>query len=223
VNKYTIIPSSLEYKAAPSVDQKITISLDDQSQQLTDYERNTTISLAQVFDDERQASTVFRPTFKLTYLYANTYTGTTTYLPFQYNLYYVGAEQSTATGIWNGYPQYYEFDFFRPNIKDQHIVYKSKSAYTYNWTYYISYAYSNNYDKKLSYTLNNSSQFWVASEGIPFSINNGTQNGSGIISFQCISPHGLTIGEYVELSFFYNNSNLFQVKRFQILWRKYRE
>ena len=32
-----------------------------------------------------------------------------------------------------------------------------------------------------------------------------------MISFQCIAPHGLTVGEYVELSFFYNQVNLFQV------------
>jgi hypothetical protein len=42
--------------------------------------------------------------------------------------------------IWKGFPQYYEFDFYRPNITDQHITYEAKSAYTYNWTYYVSYA-----------------------------------------------------------------------------------
>jgi hypothetical protein len=32
-----------------------------------------------------------------------------------------------------------------------------------------------------------------------------------VIAFQCISPHGLSVGEYVELSFSYNNIKLFQV------------
>ena len=85
MNKFTIIPSNLEYKAAPAVDQEISFTIEEQSQQLIEYDRNSTISLAQVYDDERQACTIFRPTFKLTYLYANTYTGTTDYLPFQYN------------------------------------------------------------------------------------------------------------------------------------------
>ncbi len=67
------------------------------------------------------------------------------------------------------------------------------------------------FHKKLSYELNNSSFNWIASEGIPFSIYNGTQNGSNVIRFQCVAPHGLTVGEYVELSFFYNQTNLFQV------------
>jgi len=211
VNKYTIIPSSQKYKSAPFVDQEISISLEQQSQQMVEYDRSQSISLAQVYDDERQGSGIFRPTFKINYLYANTYTGTTQYVPFRNTLYYVEPEQSSVSGIWKGYPQYYEFDFYRPFIDDQHVAYKAKSAYTYNWTYYISYGYNNNYDKILSYNLNNSSYNWIASEGIPFSINNGTQNGSNVIRFQCIAPHGLTVGEYVELSFFYNQTNLFQV------------
>ena len=211
MNKYTIIPSSQEYKSAPFVDQEISVTLEQQSQQMVEYDRSQSINLAQVFDDERQSSTIFRPTFKVNYLYGNTYTGTTRYVPFQNTLYYVEPEQSSVSGIWKGYPQYYEFDFYRPYVNDQHILFQAKSAYTYNWTYYISYGYNNNYDKELSYDLNNSSHNWIASEGIPFSINNGTENGSNVIRFQCVAPHGLTVGEYVELSFFYNQTNLFQV------------
>ena len=211
MNKYTIIPSSQQYKSAPFVDQEISVELEQQSQQIVEYDRSQSISLAQVFDDERQSSSTFRPTFKVNYIYANTYTGTTEYVPFKNNLYYVDSIQSTVNGIWKGYPQFYEFDFYRPRITDQHIEYKPKSAYTYNWTYYISHAYSNDSTKQLSYELNNSSYNWIASEGIPFSIINRTQNGSNVISFQCITPHGLSVGEYVELSFFYNQINLFQV------------
>jgi hypothetical protein len=211
LNNYKIIPSNLEYQSAPSVDQEISISLEEKSQGITEYDRSSTISLAQVYDDERQVCLIFRPTFKVTYLYGNTYTGTTTYTPFQYNLFYTQPEVSKASGTWRGLPQYYEFDFFRPNITDQHVDYKAKSAYTYNWTYYLSYGYTNNYDKQLYYSLNNTSLTWTASTGIPFVINNSTQNGSPIIAFQCIAPHGLTVGEYVELSISYNNKKLFQV------------
>jgi len=211
VNKYTVIPSSQKYKSAPFVDQEISITLEQQAQQIIEYDRSQSINLAQVYDDERQSSYTFRPTFKITYIYENTYTGTTEYIPFKNTLYYVDPIVSIVNGIWKGFPQYYEFDFYRPNITDQHIDYKAKSAYTYNWTYYISYPYSNDYNKPLSYELNNSSLNWIASDGIPFSILNRTQNGANVISFQCIAPHGLTVGEYVELSFFYNQVNLFQV------------
>ena len=172
MNNYTIIPSNLKYKGAPSVDEKLSISLDQTSQQITEYDRSATISLAQIYDDERQACTVFRPTFKVNYLYDNTYTGTTTFLPFQYNLYYVNPEQSFVSGTWKGFPQFYEFDFFRPIVDNQHFPYKTKSAYTYNWMYYLTYPHSNNYKKKLAYYASTWADTWIAEEGIPFSIEN---------------------------------------------------
>jgi len=187
------------------------LSLEQQSQQITEYDRSQSISLAQLFDDERQSCTIFRPTFKVNYLYSNTYTGTTSYVPFRNTLYYVDPINSKLNNVWKGFPQYYEFDFYRPDVSDQHIRYQAKSAYTYNWTYYISYPYQNNYNKQLSYNLNGTSLTWTASEGIPFYINNSLQNGNNVIAFQCISPHGLSVGEYVELSFSYNNIKLFQV------------
>jgi hypothetical protein len=213
MNNYTIIPSNLKYKGAPSVDEKVSISLDQTSHEITEYDRSATISLAQVYDDERQGCTVFRPTFKVRYLYDNTYTGTTTFLPFQYNLYYVNPEQSFVSGTWKGFPQYYEFDFFRPIVDNQHFPYKSKSAYTYNWMYYLTYPHTNNYKKKLVYysDIPNGDMDWLAEEGIPFIIENIEINGNGLISFKCIGSHGLTPNEYVELSLTYRNSNIFQV------------
>jgi hypothetical protein len=212
VNKFTIIPSNFLYKSAPFVDEKISISLDQTSQQTIEYDRSSTISLAQTYNDERQGTQIFRPTFKVTYLYGNTYFGTTDYLPFQYNLYYLNAEQSVVSGLWKGYPQYYEFDFYRPPVDDQHIDYKSKSAYTYNWNFYLSYAYKNNYDKKMTYNTTSSTNInWVASDGIPFTILNSTSDGDGVIRFECIASHGLIVGEYVELSLTYRNSKIFQV------------
>ncbi len=211
MNKYTIIPSGLEYKSAPAVDQEISLSLEQQSQQITEYDRSQSISLAQIYDDERQLNNIFRPTFKVNYFYANTYTGTTNYTPFVNTLYYADQIASMDNKIWKGFPQYYEFDFYRPDVSDQHITYRAKSAYTYNWTYYVSYPHKNNYDKQLSYTLNGTSLTWYANQGIPFYIKNNVQNGNNVISFQCISPHGLSVGEYVELSINYNNIKLFQV------------
>jgi hypothetical protein len=207
MNKYTIIPSSLQYKSAPFVDQEISLNLEEQSQQITEYDRSQSISLTQLYDDERQTCTIFRPTFKLNYLYSNTYFGTTEYIPFKNNLYYVNSEQSAVSGVWFGYPQYYEFDFYRPDVTDQHIRYQAKSAYTYNWTYYLSYPYRNNYDKKLNSVFGN----WIASEGIPFRVGLTSQNGNSLVSFECATSHGLSVGEYVQLSFSYDTNNLFQV------------
>jgi hypothetical protein len=212
MNKYTIIPSGMRYKGAPSLDEEISLTLQEQSQEITEYDRTSTLNLAQIYDDERQTSTIFRPTFKITYLYDNTYTGTTTYLPFEYNLYYSDAVASKQSGVWRGFPQYYEFDFYRPNVGDNHFQYKAKSAYTYNWTYYLTYPYENDSNRQLTYySTTNNDVNWIASSGIPFSIINTTQNGNGLVSFVCVAPHGLTIGQYVELSLTYRNSNIFQV------------
>jgi hypothetical protein len=212
MNKFTLIPSGQRYKGAPSIDEEVSVTLQEQSQQLTEYERSQTINLAQVYDDERQICTVFRPTFKVTYLYDNVYDGVTTYQPFEYNLYYTDPSKSKQSGIWKGFPQYYEFDFYRPNVNDSHFSYKSKSAYTYNWMYYLTYPFKNDYEKELTYYSSDDNNItWVASQGIPFTIQRTTQNGNGLISFICIAPHGLTPGEYVELSLTYRDSNIFQV------------
>ena len=212
MNKYSLIPSSQRYKGAPALNEELTITLQEQSQEITEYDRTSTLSLAQVYDDERQTNTIFRPTFKVAYLYDNTYTGNTTYLPFQYNLYYTDPISSKQSGIWRGFPQYYEFDFYRPNIGGNHFQYKAKSAYTYNWMYYLTYPYENDGNRQLTYfSRTNNDVNWIASSGIPFSITSTTRNGNGLVSFVCIAPHGLTIGEYVELSFSYRGSNIFQV------------
>jgi hypothetical protein len=207
----TIIPSSKKYKSAPYVDQNITLPLEGNLQLITEYDRSYTVGLAAVYDSERQASSKFRPTFKINYIYNNTYTGTTNYLPFRDNLYYVSEITSLANSVWVGYPQYYEFDFFRPFVDDKHFNYVSKSAYTYNWMFYITYPYENEYNKKLNFLLNNSSYNWTARDGIPFTLKKSTQNGSNILSFECIAEHGLSVGESVMLSVSYGITNVFEV------------
>lgn len=206
-----IVPSGQSYKSAPLNDQEVILVLDGKNKNIVEYERLQTVSLAQVYDNERQESTIFRPTFKLQYVYDNTYTGTTNYIPFRNELFFINPEVSVFNNIWTGYPQYFEFDFFRPQTEYQNFPYETKSAYTYNWSYYITYACENDYEKQMYFTLDNTSLNFKAKEGIPFIINNITLNGNDIVSFKCIAPHGLTIGESVELSFKYNDNNLFEV------------
>ena len=207
----TLIPSSKKYKSAPYVDQDITIPLEGNLKLNTEYDRSYVVGLATVYDNERQSSTQFRPTFKINYLYDNIYTGTTNYVPFRNNLFYVGQTTSIINSVWVGYPQYYEFDFFRPDLNDGHLNYISKSAYTYNWVYYITYPFEHDYNRKLNYLLNNSSYNWVAKDGIPFTVKLSTQNGNNILSFECIAEHGLTVGESVQLSVSYGITNIFEV------------
>ena len=59
MNKYTIIPSSQQYKSAPAVDQDIDISLNQKTRLLTEFDRSASINLEQIFDNESQAITDF--------------------------------------------------------------------------------------------------------------------------------------------------------------------
>lgn len=206
-----IIPSNLKYKSAPTTDQRITISFDNTQKNMIDFDRNKTVNLAEVYNQERQNSTIFRPTFNLTFLYSNFYTGTTNYVPFRNNLFFVDNRNSLSTGIWKGFPQFYEFDFFRPDVNDGHFTYLPKSAFTYNWSYCLTYVSGQNYDKVLSHNLKTAVQTWRAKEGIPFRIQNIVSNGNKVISFECIASHGLQVGESVELSISYKGKRVFEV------------
>jgi hypothetical protein len=214
MNKFEIVPSSLSFKSAPIVDQQVNIELNQTQKELTQYVRNNSLSLEQLYQDERQASSRFRPAFKIQYLYDNTLTGTTGYYPFKNNLYYVEPTQSKLSGIWKGFPQYYEFDFFRPRIDDGHINYRASSAYTYNWTYYLSYAAENDFTKPMQATYQGETINWVSGDGIPFIVFKSTQGGANIISFQCLMPHNLTIDNFVELSLTYEGENVFGIFSF---------
>lgn len=213
-----IIPSKLRYKSAPSVDQQIAFSLNEESKQITEYDKNVTVSLAQVYSDERNSSQKFRPTFQINYLYDNPYTGTTQYVPFRDFLFYFKAEETFNSGNWFGYPQFYEFDFFRPKVNDGHFLYNSKSAFTYNWDYYITYPFENDYTKRLRSYVGNTLFVWTAEDGIPFEVTNIDVNGNTLISFNCLCPHGLNAGESITITtpnfLGYNGIKTFEVFSF---------
>lgn len=199
MNRYRIIPSGLSFESAPLIDQQVQLSLEQQAQSMVEFDRTTNVSLAEVYDQERQSCTVFRPTFKMTYVYDNVLTGTTEYPKFRNEMYYVNPQISIFSNVWYGYPQYYEFDFYRDDINDTHINYKAVSAYSYNWDYYITYPSQNVSDKRITASLYGSFFDWNVSDGIPFKIRRTSENGAGLISFECICPHGLNVGESVEI------------------------
>jgi len=224
-----VVLGTLRYKSAPETTLALQIPFVQTAKENIEFDRNINISLAQVFDNERQASSVFRPTAKFSMLFKNAYTGKTNYEPFENNLYYVATsklaklqcETSAGSVAWEGFPQYYEFDFIRNDYNvsgytlppNNHLNFVSKSASTYNWNHFISYPYNNVYNKQMSY-FNSKTQNvinWVSGDGIPFSIVNMTEGGDKIVSFVCPVKHGLTPGEYVELSFSYLGDKRFEV------------
>jgi len=122
---------------------------------------------------------------------------------------------------WEGFPQYFEFDFIRNDNNNvgytqppnNHLTFVNKSASTYNWTHYLSYAYDNVPNRPMQAVdqETSTSWSWVASDGLPFIIKTGNDNQGRVIAFRCVMPHGLSVDEFVRLSFDYNGEYIFQV------------
>ena len=235
---YRIILSTERYASAPKTDQAINIPFRQSMKEIIEFDRSIDLNLVDVFDQERQSCTIFRPVTKFTILFENAFTGSTKYTPFRDNLYYtnpiknaksyypsgnvpLGSTPTNQAIPWDGFPQYTEFDFIRndnDNIgytypPNNHLNFKNVSASTYNWSHYISYPYTNVYNKTLfavepDSTIN---WTWVASDGIPFYIVEGSDKFMTNITFKCPVEHGLTVGEFVYMSINYNGNEMFQV------------
>lgn len=226
-----IVLGSLRYKSAPDTTIGLKVPLIQTFKENIEFDRTINIELQQVFNDERQKSTIFRPTGKFELLFMNSYTGSTNYVPLENNLYYVNADiaasiqcQSGTTIAWSGFPQYNEFDFIRtdynvsgytiPNSNGEfHRLFIPKSASSYNWNFFMSYAFENDYNKNLSavepktgINLN-----WISGDGIPFVVQNTTSRGLDIVALRSPIKHGVSVGEFIKLSFSYVGTDTFQV------------
>ena len=224
-----VVLGSLRYKSAPDTNLMFNVPLVQTNKENIEFDRNINIDLQQVFDDERQKSDTFRPACKFSLLFNNSYSGSTNYVPLENNLYYVNAVAAAKiqcvynpqTVLWSGFPQYNEFDFIRTDYNvsgytqppNNHITFIPKSASSYNWNFFVSYAYDNDFTKRLEAIDHKSGQLlqWISGGGVPFIIINTTFNGQNLVSFRCPVKHGLSIGEHVKLNFSYIGIDTFQV------------
>lgn len=216
-NSYRVVRPEDQYKAAPDSDININTNLSQTQVDLIDYDRTVTVNLSTLFDGERQESKIFRPTLKISYIYENNLVGATEYEILRNELYYVNPELSlpllNGNGIWSGLPSYQEFEFIRTDVDTNQVNFVTKSASSYNWSVTLSYPYENDSSVPMEYYFQDGSSLpsWVSGDGIPFTIENSVFNGMPTIQFKCIVDHGLSIGEYVELSFDYEGITTFQV------------
>jgi hypothetical protein len=216
-----VIKSNQRYKGAPEVDYQVPASLDQNTKLLIETDRTILLSQSELFDSERQLSTTFRPTFKVDFLYKNNYTGTTSYNPFKNNLYIINGEKSLAerlagvTETWYGLPQFSEFDLIRFDATNTHIDFKSESATTYNWDYYITYSHGSDTQYNMRWYQNSNGNLlanFLCSDGIPCTLSAVTINGANYFRFTCPVKHNLLPGEYVQFqSTTYNNNSYFEV------------
>jgi len=213
VSSYLIVKPDLQYKAAPNTDIGIQTELLQTQSEVVDYDRTVSLNLITVFDGERQKSTTFRPTIKISYLYENNLVGYTDYDVYKNSLVYINPEISVINGSWSGLPTYQEFEFIRTDIDNKQIPFVTKSASSYNWNIVMSYPYENDYNVPMQYFFKNGTSInpWKSGDGIPFYIVLGSERGLPVVQFNCPVEHGLLEGEYVELPFTYNDVNTFQV------------
>lgn len=235
----SIIESTLRFQGSPKQDQQLNISLSQKQKELVEFDRTVDLDLSEVFDEERQRSFNFRPVSKFMVIFENSYTGSTDYVPYRDNLFYTNAVNNASsyypqgnvpsvpplptnqTIPWDGFPQYPEFDLIRTDNDvlgytlgaGRHLDFKSVSATTYNWSHYLSYAFDNDYNKKLyAKDLNKNLDWnWTSSQGIPYFILVGSEQSNQVITFKCPVTHGLSVGEFVLLSTNYNGNSFFQI------------
>jgi hypothetical protein len=214
-----IVLGSLRYKTATNTNLSIPTPLVQTAKTLQEFDRSIDINLAQLFKDEREKSTIFRPVCKFALIFDNAYSGSCPYTPLENNLYYTNETQNTIDQCkqnpdaidWNGYPQYNEFDFIRNDYNTSgyttpdsngmvHINFVSKSASTYNWNHFISYPYLNVPGKLLQYFDETTSpptfnQF-RAFEGIPFIVRVDDSNSNSIVPGNDLMMNGNRIIEF---------------------------
>lgn len=219
-NEIRVVLGSLRYASNTNKSVWVQAPLFSNMRQYVEGDRNILVDQQVIFDNERQGSDKFRIAGKITNIIDNSITGKTSYTPFKNDLYYTNPVQNAINSInnpslaWDGYPQYNEFAISRSNGINGHIPFVSKSATTYNWSFYMSYVFSSTTSQKMSYTnekfgvTNNS---FVCGDGIPYVIESGTSNGKPLVYFYCATNHNLLPGQYVELSTPINNKNVFVV------------
>jgi hypothetical protein len=209
-----IVLGSKRNATTPNRDVELQVPLFGDQNSYTENDRTVLINLQDRFNLERQKSDKIRLSGKLVNLFDNTLSGKTNYTPFKNNLYYLNPEESIVTNVWQGFPQYSEFTFGRSQGIEGHIPFVPKSANTYNWTVYASYAYSSTTAQTMSYTDERNGvtiNSFLCSDGIPFVMKKGSYNGKKVIYFYCGTNHNLSVGQWVELSSPLNNKTVFSV------------
>ena len=219
LGKISFLKGSERFKGANDQDIGVQIPLSNTVKELEEFQRNISVSLEDVYDNERQEGNKFIPMAKFSLIFNNSYSGrtlpiTNPYSPFNNNLYYVDQltykqlelQNPNDTIAWPGLPQYHEFAFIRTDYNvtgytvgpDAHYIPSPKDNSKLNWSFYVSYCFSSTTSTTLNYAGTN----FYAGDGIPFTATKTSFNGSPVWAFTCPVEHGLNSGESIEVKNF---------------------
>lgn len=197
MNKYNIVPSAFKNKVSDDDGSQISIELESSIKELTEFDRDVTIDLKNLYNQEKSNSFKIRPVFSINFTYNNSYSGITT-TKYKNELIYpvLNSFYIQDDKVKKGFLQAYEFDFFRPP-KLTAYGYETSKAFNYNWGYYLTYPYSGDSKQSLNIKIGNSFFDWVAEDGIPFVGNQIIINGFDVIRITCGVEHNIKEGESI--------------------------
>jgi hypothetical protein len=215
-NKIIIHPEK-RYAKAPEEDLKLKVSLNGPQTLLINDDRNIVLDTNIQFDDERNESLKYKIYGKLKMIFRNMYFGTSNYTYLD-NIMYIKDVDDIER---NGYLPYNVFAFLRNDIcrevsssselnesdiftgftreiintgTTNHKTITETNASKHNWGLYLTYAYSDDSEYQMIYTLSGKTIInFKSGDGIPFRI---TDEGSKYILTSPVE-HGMNEGEYI--------------------------
>jgi len=198
-NKLKIQVGSKKYVGSQDENIIVNAPLETQYRELIQGDRTVDVAQSQRFYIERQSTSIYRVYGKFYSLLNNTYSGTSD--PSQTSIFQELYYNDPPQTPWPGFPQFKEFSLVRDDMDEY-------SADKTNWNIHVSYPDSCAPDEPMAYQIDSDGDLigdttlnFLASDGIPFRVENVSVNGKELIRFHCGAPHGLNEGEFVEINF----------------------
>ena len=203
-------------KFAGSQDKDIGLQplLTSDQKELIQGDRNLVLNLRDQFGLEREYSQRYRITGKLDFLYKNVISGETTDPNFLKYMYFtpnfLGCPDASVYTTPNagppctGLPPAMLFDLiprFKFGAPGNPALFNNLNAYQENKVLYLSYVFSSRCEDMRYYVNPGTNDYmdFSACDGIPFEVELVTVNGREIARFTSKVPHGVKVGEYIEL------------------------
>jgi hypothetical protein len=224
IGKIEFLKGSLRYKQATDVSLQFNIPLSGKIKELDETQRQASVNLVEVYNDERQKSALFLPSCKFQLIFSNSYSGFTEtasnpYPPINNNLYYTNPEETKKLQVlsptiisWPGLPQYNEFNFIRTDYNvdgyttgaNAHVDFLPFESSRYNWAFYMTYVSGMDDQKSLTYDFNDGLPGevgnWILADGIPFRMSRVEFEGKTFWQFKTPFNHNLQEGDYVRFT-----------------------
>lgn len=214
--KQILLPSKKFFKS-PEEDLTLRVNLDKNTTLMREGDKDIVLDIAELFNDERNASKNYKIYGKLKMVFRNMYSGATAYAPLSRDVYATG----DGTGSYDGYIAYNEFAFLRNDVLreqnlptsgsslgtfSQNIVLQGYTGHTtitpidapyQNWNLYLTYVHEQDTTFPMKYTLTGNSVYsFTSGDGIPFRV----LTDGKFYKLICPVEHGMSPGEYIVVS-----------------------